>query len=550
MKKIKIGDRFHAPASDWPNFPANEYTGGWPGTVTSINETHIHARIDADGHTYSWPRKIASQYHIPSIRVLEAIDGDGFGLKTTQFGVSVVATVEHPRWTFVASYPGRLFTQEQHERLVARGLVNTMYSCDMFGLEDRVVSGTMYRTLVDNAYILDPSLGHGIDPMFAHALGPRINEPPEGMQQNCVFVYNMIMHRLEIWTDSVVRRGEQLYVCYGSSEYSRTWRSHCSKEHMARGYTVTTHMSHPIQKPGYIPMIETHTSRGRRRFGQVTWVPHASTVDKQRVRDELARRHTTRKEITAHHLERLCELVIAFVTDGYLPHADSHMTTFAGHPRNVVYTMTPDVVVYCLYKNDTLEQVYVELGTRSLKRKRQPFHHLVNVPVTSLETFLEELERTRQRLIIRHEKSNADKPASRDVMILIQIVEAFQRHIRDVMTVMPLVRATSEILALIPASYPQTVPRYDIGEPATIFIDTIGTRHHYNMISTLHGTRSMDITVYDRDTILVSIDEEADIHIPKGSSLCGLRHTHRRPHGLTWILDLLASPKFCAPPFR
>jgi len=232
----KIGDRVFVPASSWPEYPAPADIGGWAGSVTQLgsNRRTIKFKVDDDDEEYD----LTSRHVLRAQRVIqgtppitpppfEIFDSNtGLGVRTTKAMIK--------QFTCVGVYPGRVYTNKQHKDLHALGIVNAVYSVDMFSL-------TGNGRIREGHLVIDPSMGHGIDPMFAHELTPRINEPPPGKKANCSWVYNTFVEggRIEIWTDShLAKKGEELTLCYGKS-YPRTWETRCCHKENGRYYIET-----------------------------------------------------------------------------------------------------------------------------------------------------------------------------------------------------------------------------------------------------------------------------------------------------------------------
>jgi hypothetical protein len=249
--------RFLAPARSWPNW-APEPTGGFSGTVINENKLYLYAKMDSNGMEYKWPKHEGRRYVPYAKRTILPLDGSGFKIVDTKNrGKKVVTTKKVSRWTFVGVYPGRVYTKQQHKQYVKRHLLNDMYALDMFKLKYSRKGGGM-RYLDTTFDIIDPSLGKDIDPMFAKAFPCRLNEPGKGAVSNCVFVYNLIDERIEVWTDIDIPANTELTICYGES-YPRHWISSCSAATIqARAYIVKRD-TNPIQRPGFVPIVKSNT---------------------------------------------------------------------------------------------------------------------------------------------------------------------------------------------------------------------------------------------------------------------------------------------------
>lgn len=145
-------------------------------------------------------------------------------------GVGVVAVRDLPRWTFVATYPGRLMTEAQYDDRIRRALTTPTYAVDY------MVPG----------HVLDPGgAGGTLDPAHADALAPRINEPGATERPNVAWVWNLPAAKIEMWTLRAVRAGQELTACYGmSGGYPRHYCTSC---------VVREPVVHVIRRAGELP---------------------------------------------------------------------------------------------------------------------------------------------------------------------------------------------------------------------------------------------------------------------------------------------------------
>ena len=171
-------------------------------------------------------------------------------------GLGVVAKKDIKPLVKVGTYPGYVYTNEEHERLVESGEIkNSTYALDFFNVSVRLEKRRRRRIsrLVEGRHTIDPSTKGGVDSKFSDALCLRLNEPSGVRKANCIWVINLVRRTLEVWTYSPIKKNEELTVCYGES-YPRTYRTTCTWFSYARGYMLPGKRK-PVQKPCYVPVI-------------------------------------------------------------------------------------------------------------------------------------------------------------------------------------------------------------------------------------------------------------------------------------------------------
>jgi hypothetical protein len=70
---------------------------------------------------------------------------------------------------------------------------------------------------VDPGFLLDPADADGEWlPEFSQHLAGLVNEPPPDRAASAVFAHNRVRERFEVWLTKAVRKGEEIYISYGS----------------------------------------------------------------------------------------------------------------------------------------------------------------------------------------------------------------------------------------------------------------------------------------------------------------------------------------------
>jgi len=250
-KPVKVGDRVFFTQEAWPNYPPNPLKG-WPGTITEVVRSGVQKGstttfVEGDA-TYHLKKGEIDPYLIDGVvRVIQPENNDrDFEIfdrgSNTGLGVRVRTDIKadvRPN-TFVGVYPGRVMKKGTHDRHVQKGLLNTVYTVFMFTTEPYTTNASQRnaRKIKDEGFVVDPSIGPvGLDPTFANAFAPRLNEPSGTRPSNCTFVLNIPQNRIEIWTVSEIKRGGEATLCYGQTYNSlRKWTSWCRLNHIDRRY--------------------------------------------------------------------------------------------------------------------------------------------------------------------------------------------------------------------------------------------------------------------------------------------------------------------------
>ena len=245
--RVKNNNRVFFPKNAWPEYNAGSLRG-WPGVVTSVQKNGILVQVDDEPDQHRLGKDQMKNYLIDGVvRVVPHINSTSFEIfEKGKKGRGVRARKSVPENTFVGVYPGRVMTPETHLRHVKKGLMNNTYVLSMFD----ITSYGKNKKLVDNDFVIDPSIGPvGIDPMFAEALAPRLNEPSGKSQPNCTFVFNVPKKRIEIWTASKIDKGKEATICYGLF-YKRKWRSWCQTKWVDRRYIFNKKVKvSPVNQP-------------------------------------------------------------------------------------------------------------------------------------------------------------------------------------------------------------------------------------------------------------------------------------------------------------
>lgn len=166
-------------------------------------------------------------------RALKRVSGAATLAQIPGKGVGVVAIRDVPAWTFIGEYPGRVLTDAQYADRIRRHLTTTTYAVEYMA----------------PGHVVDPGgADGGLDPAYAAALAPRINEPNARRRPNVVWVWNLPAARMEMWTFRAVRAGQELTACYGTGGgYVRQYCTSCV------GGNAAEPMVHVIQRPGDLP---------------------------------------------------------------------------------------------------------------------------------------------------------------------------------------------------------------------------------------------------------------------------------------------------------
>lgn len=158
-------------------------------------------------------------------------------------GSGVVAARDIPASTFVAPYPGTLYTLREYEKVQEAGGTDGKFVVDFYKPD---VNG-----FPRSGYVLDPGAAGGVlHPDHKGAIAPLLNEPGEAHAPNMLWVWNLPKYRMEVWTRVPVRAGEELTLCYGlGGGYQRGYRTSC----VSRPGEVEPQL-HVITRPGGKPL--------------------------------------------------------------------------------------------------------------------------------------------------------------------------------------------------------------------------------------------------------------------------------------------------------
>lgn len=134
-------------------------------------------------------------------------------------GVGVVARRDLPAWTCLGPYPGKVFTADQHDELKKKGILDHEYALDFF----KAVPGAA----IMESDVIDPRDAKDLEvpPEFDYPT-LYLNEPDSTRRPNVAWVWNFPKRRVEMWTATDVRKGEELVICYGTG-YTRSYKTSC-----------------------------------------------------------------------------------------------------------------------------------------------------------------------------------------------------------------------------------------------------------------------------------------------------------------------------------
>lgn len=136
-------------------------------------------------------------------------------------GWGVVARRDIPKWTLIGPYPGIVSTEEHHESLKKKGVVDDEYAVEFWSSSP---GGPISEHM-----ILNPRFKGRMLPVFRGCITPFVNEPDTRKRPNVAWVWNFPKHRIEMWTAKPVKRGEELTICYGQY-YGRKYNTKCQRK--------------------------------------------------------------------------------------------------------------------------------------------------------------------------------------------------------------------------------------------------------------------------------------------------------------------------------
>ncbi len=134
-------------------------------------------------------------------------------------GIGVVAKKDVPAWTCLGPYPGKVYTSEQHDELKKKGILDHEYALDFF----KAVPGAA----IQESDVIDPreAKDQAVPPDFDYPT-LYLNEPDSTRRPNVAWVWNFPKRRVEMWTATDVKRGDEFVVCYGQG-YTRSYKTSC-----------------------------------------------------------------------------------------------------------------------------------------------------------------------------------------------------------------------------------------------------------------------------------------------------------------------------------
>jgi hypothetical protein len=130
-------------------------------------------------------------------------------------GLGVVAKTFIPPHTYLAMYPGWIYTLAMHKRARIQGLTNGVYALN--GLY--------------SIHMLDP--GNKNTVLNMKRIAPFVNEPTYPQKPTALWVRNFKRKAVELWSgNKPIRRNQEVTVCYGS--YARKYTTTCDKAKVRR----------------------------------------------------------------------------------------------------------------------------------------------------------------------------------------------------------------------------------------------------------------------------------------------------------------------------
>lgn len=135
-------------------------------------------------------------------------------------GLGVFARSSVRPYTFVGTYPGMVYKEDEFERMAAQNPAFSTYAVQFFR------GGSSIKT-ANTRWLITPGNARGtILPEFKGAITPFVNEPPPGKLANVIWVWNFATNTVEMFTNTYMRAGQELFVCYGQN-YARSYPANC-----------------------------------------------------------------------------------------------------------------------------------------------------------------------------------------------------------------------------------------------------------------------------------------------------------------------------------
>lgn len=170
-----------------------------------------------------------------SSRVVSVKQNDAVAKIVGESSKRVVATTNIPPNTYVATYPGWVYTEHVWSELVGQGKRGHVYSVQAF---DVLPNGR-----VDFSWVIDPTNGvNRVAPQFQGSFGPFTNEPGPSQSPNVRWVYNFTDNTMEYWTARKIRKGEELLVAYGGTYQ----RDYATSKKTRQDYFIIEPMPKPV----------------------------------------------------------------------------------------------------------------------------------------------------------------------------------------------------------------------------------------------------------------------------------------------------------------
>ena len=186
--------------------------------------------------------------------------------------------------TFVGTYPGAVLSEDLYERLVARFPEYDTYAVQFW-------MPTATRQL-DRDWVINPGdpRSTGLLRRWKSAFTPYVNEPPPGKEPNLFWVWNLALHRVEMYTSKTVQAGQELFICYGHTYERKGYTTACSSLPPNRIMALhfkrtpqgqTEYLRNPTAVRSQTPPATEKRKRTNNRYNHNSWLAEMhSLLDK------------------------------------------------------------------------------------------------------------------------------------------------------------------------------------------------------------------------------------------------------------------------------
>lgn len=139
-------------------------------------------------------------------------------------GLRVVADAPIPANRYLDTYPGKMYHEDDHTRLVKKGTRVSTYAWGAFKVNP---DGE-----VDRGWTLDPAtVVNGAVRLDARGhVAPFVNEPGPRQVPNAYWVYNLREGTVELWSWKRIKAGDEVLACYGPDYERAGYTSACQSK--------------------------------------------------------------------------------------------------------------------------------------------------------------------------------------------------------------------------------------------------------------------------------------------------------------------------------